>query len=112
MQADEAAEELSGVYDNPTAWLPVGQKGRCTQNTGKRIFVCGKFGLVLPDTRFGLDLQLTPTMILAWTGNMSWQSVMKTENGAAYHSQLALPAKQQTYMVMPLPGLLVPSFLS
>ncbi|PNP39813.1 hypothetical protein TGAMA5MH_08332 [Trichoderma gamsii] len=40
-------------------------------------------------------------MILAWTGNMSWQSVMKTEDGAAYHSQLALPAKQQTYMVMP-----------
>jgi hypothetical protein len=43
---------------------------------------------------------------------MSWQSAMKMEDGAAYHSQLALPAKQQTYMVMPLPGQLVPSFLA
>lgn len=59
MQADEAAEELSGVEDDPTAWLPVGQKGRYTQNTGKRILVSRKFGLVLPNTRFGLDLQFT-----------------------------------------------------
>lgn len=70
------------------------------------------FGLDLPNTRFGFVLQFTPTVILAWTRYMSWQSAMKTKDGAPYHSQLALPAKRQTYMVMALPGLLVPSVIA
>lgn len=45
-------------------------------------------------------------------GYMSWQPTMKTEDGAAYRSQLVLPAKQQTYMAMPLLGLLVPSVVA